>query len=1157
MDFEKWIRERLKEAKAAGLVRLSKTNPASHNTLKAAAAAQAAGMAPAKTAFGSTYNPNKYTRRSTDAEAVNDTASQASKGKAPTGKKKRNAGVEDTVAAALGSAPGGAPSYEPLVFKPPSPPTSRGELALPVKSPAKPPKSPAKAEAARRRAASSSATAQGRDPNLPWFAQRPSAYAVSGAAGEPFAAANASKMAWDSTGVDSNAVLLSGALKPGPDPAADSLGYAPAALVAAEVGGQPSVTTASQGRDAAAGSGMMAETVQGVGDRVRRLEKALALAQKDMAAHKSLGKGDDGGGGKGGDGSRGGGSSGSSAAVAAKAREVAALQRQQRALETKNRELEAKLEAQVKRAAEQERKATAARKAAAAAKAEMMTVIVEQKRTDHVRGGDRSKAPASTAAASSGGELDVRASLPVTVAERKQLASSRRRSVGAPQTLSEAAASLLGDVIVEEKIKVDEEREARDRRVKERDAEELQRAKEKNGRQQRIQQRKDTQRRSTWGEPKTAAPTVPAARRRSPMKPKGPSFLDRVRSPRRGRPASAEAALMQSTARGKPAWNDTPDLVVTIAGPAPPPPPKRAIVAPPVPSRYTRAARHPFLDGGAAAARRRQVSERERARVAATSKSKKPTGPSPSVAFGRRVGDSPVKGKGGDARDRALREAALKLLEAEVSRVLPTSSANFVSAGPDELATVDYSAFSSVYVPPVGHAQTNTAAGVAEMPSTGATLKTPPSRKAALTKSAAKSAAALTPHVDHPLIGPATGLMTLSPRPSSGARSSGGGGGDPRAEIIAMRTILDEVVAHLRMLHIASGVTADQLTGVKSTGITVKSGVTVKNAKSPRTPKSKSRRLSAKSSTTKSKLALDFDRAGRGGSSGSRGDTGDDDSDPTSSSSPSRGRGDRGSSGDDSGDRAMSASLASSSMRLSGALVLSSLEHSRALKVLREVEENEMAMRARWGLFSPKHPPPRELTDEEYRALYRTSVTVAQAGLTQVEDEAAAFMQLEDKVAGLIDVEADASGTVKGHTAASVAAAIASSKSLKVMSEEAVQSLIDEDFVARVWEARNQYVRYQSRLDDALLLAGGPEEEFSPVEVNEEVAERLLDSLLTDVARELSGACDEATHIVLQHEFNAGAGEGQGKSGGAGRYGVGGALIDDDVVGPAIERAYL
>jgi hypothetical protein len=60
---------------------------------------------------------------------------------------------------------------------------------------------------------------------------------------------------------------------------------------------------------------------------------------------------------------------------------------------------------------------------------------------------------------------------------------------------------------------------------------------------------------------------------------------------------------------------------------------------------------------------------------------------------------------------------------------------------------------------------------------------------------------------------------------------------------------------------------------------------------------------------------------------------------------------------------------------------------------------------------------------------------------------------------------------------------------------------------------------------------------------------------LSRYTKELSGACDEATDIVLQHEFTGGGGG--GGSGFGGRYEVGGSLLDDDVVGAAIERAYL
>jgi hypothetical protein len=88
------------------------------------------------------------------------------------------------------------------------------------------------------------------------------------------------------------------------------------------------------------------------------------------------------------------------------------------------------------------------------------------------------------------------------------------------------------------------------------------------------------------------------------------------------------------------------------------------------------------------------------------------------------------------------------------------------------------------------------------------------------------------------------------------------------------------------------------------------------------------------------------------------------------------------------------------------------------------VEENEMAMRAKWGLFSPKHPPPRELTDEESAALHRKSVVLGDAGVAAIEAEVGAA------VAGV-------------HTAASVAAAIAA-RSLASAGADAARALIDE-----------------------------------------------------------------------------------------------------------------
>ena len=87
-------------------------------------------------------------------------------------------------------------------------------------------------------------------------------------------------------------------------------------------------------------------------------------------------------------------------------------------------------------------------------------------------------------------------------------------------------------------------------------------------------------------------------------------------------------------------------------------------------------------------------------------------------------------------------------------------------------------------------------------------------------------------------------------------------------------------------------------------------------------------------------------------------------------------------------------------------------------------------------------------------------------------------------------------------------------------------------------------------------MRDGEGDAFDPSEVNEEVAERLLDGLLTDVAIELTGACDDATAAVLRQEFTSSA-EREAEDVPAGGYDAGSNLIDDDVVGAAVERAYL
>lgn len=304
---------------------------------------------------------------------------------------------------------------------------------------------------------------------------------------------------------------------------------------------------------------------------------------------------------------------------------------------------------------------------------------------------------------------------------------------------------------------------------------------------------------------------------------------------------------------------------------------------------------------------------------------------------------------------------------------------------------------------------------------------------------------------------PSTGLFAMSP-----GRRVGAAGGDPRKEIAAMRTILDEVVAHLRALHMAANAGGDR-------GSAFPAAETISRGRFP------------------------GDLAGGPSSSG-----------------PS--------------------SVASSAARRSGPFVLDSVQHAKALEMLREVEAREAATRARWGLFSPAHPPPD--------ASWRHGDVVARAS------------------ADIAAIEAETRG-------ASARASL-EARSLRLAGVAALESLVDEDTVARVWEARSQYVRWQDAAGDGVVSEGGPEGDFSPVEVNEEVAERLLDGLLTDVAYELGGACDDAAEIVVEREFgptstgDAGTDANVGE-GGEGRPGrdVGLNLLDDDVVGPAVERAYV
>ena len=194
------------------------------------------------------------------------------------------------------------------------------------------------------------------------------------------------------------------------------------------------------------------------------------------------------------------------------------------------------------------------------------------------------------------------------------------------------------------------------------------------------------------------------------------------------------------------------------------------------------------------------------------------------------------------------------------------------------------------------------------------------------------------------------------------------------------------------------------------------------------------------------------------------------------------------------------------------------LGRSAALAALARVERRERETRLRWGLFSPSHPAPEGAdADAVLERRHRDAFERASADISDIVSEH----------------EAETARRTRGAAEASA---------------------VDADLVARVWEARSQFARWRDR--EALAVgpedAGEYEGAFDPTEVNEEVAERLLDDALGAVARELADACDEGVGAVLEQEFRA---SGEGEEGWEGADAENN-LLGDDVVGPAIERAY-
>ena len=300
----------------------------------------------------------------------------------------------------------------------------------------------------------------------------------------------------------------------------------------------------------------------------------------------------------------------------------------------------------------------------------------------------------------------------------------------------------------------------------------------------------------------------------------------------------------------------------------------------------------------------------------------------------------------------------------------------------------------------------------------------------------------------------ATSSAALFAHRSPARRVVENAGGDPRREIDAMRAILDEVVAHLRLLHAAA---------------------------EGKEPDKRNTPPSAESSFASEK----------------------------------------------------------------GAYALDSVDRNKALDALRKVEAREMAMRRKWGLRGADEiglPPPESALSSYAR------------GSSDFGPSAHADVVARAR-ASIAEIEADTA-----HVKRRVSFDAASLREIKT--SQRLEAAVDADAVARVWEARSRYVAWRAAVDDA--VEGREGDAFDPSEVNEEVAERLLDGLLTDVAAELSGACDDATAAVLRQEFTSSAERASERSvsdehvlSGLGGYDAGSNLIDDDVVGAAVERAYI
>ncbi len=933
MDFASWIKRRLREAKSSGLIRIANTTPPAKPAAKKAPASAKPGpsmghaprpiasstpaLAPAR------YDPNRYTRGA-------DTPADAST--APAG--------GTVFKAAPAPAPARTPERRATPATTADPPTpadvdERGEFSPSV---FQPPSSGGSAAARSQRG--------GRPIAVTWASSDESSDENENVEG--FATAVASN-------------------RPGPAPEDVERSAAAAAAAVARARRDPAAPWF--GRDGAmAPSGVYLgggrrvldpghhpATVRGVGDKVRRMARASALARRDMSRRTDRDSLE----------TPIGGSysllldlQASEQERIAKERELSAARRRERALFAKNKELEETLGAQTSRAVEADEKIARARREARKAQAELVRAI-ERQRAEDRRVFERRSGRVD--------DRNVAGSSPVTGVSRRRFLAGVDE---APHTLKEAAARFLGDA---RKLHEAELRASLD---PDPDGPSL---------------------RGTSRTPRTSGGTLldlehyKSSMRGNTIRP--PSFLERMKErQRRAAARRAEKAFRERVERdalvgngpgsGKPGWDDSPDVVVRIGGePAP-----------------------------------------DRPRSAPGTARPPPRTPPKTKTYGGGRGAPPP---------RKMSVAAMRQRQADERR----------ARGLEPLADP------KPRTPPPGQ-----------------------KRKKATARSAPQSAMKLLEPAPAPAPGaqPATGLFAMNPAMKLG-------NANPKDEIAAMRTILDEVVAHLRLLHVATGGRSGSAAASVRAAAEAISALPESSPDAPAAKYSKTLRSGGGRAPHSSAAKSPSDQGKKGKASGASSAAA---AAAASPDVPSR--------------REVTAAM--NAARFSGKLVLDSLDHSKALEMLRDVENNETALRAKWGLFSPDHPPPQGAEELALSYAERRARGIPTDAAVTASGDLVPLGQTDGEEAGDVGVEST-------RTAA-----------------------VDADTVARVWEARNQYARWQAALDDGVADVSSPNGEgFSPREVHEEIAERLLDAMLADVARELGDACDEATQIVLRHEFSSAA----------------------------------